>query len=670
MTFVVTAALLIGLLVMIPLLAHLLRRGRARDLPFPPTHLVPTREHVAKRRSRFEDRALLALRASIILLLALLGATPLIRCDRAVFNRHAGASIAAIIVLDDSASMRNELPDGLSRFERGKRAALELVDQMGEGDSFGLVLAGRPARIQLLPSSNPELLRRQLTSTVVTDRATDLASAIALGESAIDRLPHRDKRVIVLSDLRGELPRLSSRVTHLLPELSAPSKNCAVVSAFRSRGRISAEVACSNDYPSDTRHLQLVRAKHPGEVVREMSVPLRAGRDSFTIADDATREESVLVMQGQDDNPHDNRAPVVDGGLGPEIATYSDPVTGRGTTGGPPIVEQALRAFNPNLSIRPLATVPEELRELADVELLLLDDPPLISAESRGAILGFVERGGTAVAMFGPSADSARLGSLLLPFIERRATWENTAPAGLDPASLSSLGAAAASLSELAPKGRLSFDESHDPNVKVRGRWVDHKAFWIERPIGRGLAIALGLPASIGQSDLALRSGFIALLEQILATRERLGLARVTTVGTAWRFVDKGQGDGFPRSVEGPSGSLRLDNLDRAKGSERILVPNELGRYRVQFADHSEARTALLPAEEVLEPVRHWPVVASQKPNKAAGRLDITRQLAMALLALFALELAWSSAAFRGFLGRRWQTLAARIPSRNSRRAL
>ena len=74
MSFVTVLALGLSLLVAAPTLAHLLRRGRVKEQPFPAVSLVPTTRATARERSRLEDRGLLALRALMILCLALLGA--------------------------------------------------------------------------------------------------------------------------------------------------------------------------------------------------------------------------------------------------------------------------------------------------------------------------------------------------------------------------------------------------------------------------------------------------------------------------------------------------------------------------------------------------------------------------------------------------------------------
>ncbi|MCA9629103.1 MAG: BatA domain-containing protein, partial [Myxococcales bacterium] len=128
MSFLVLSALAIAALVVAPLLAHLLRRGRAEEREFPAAKLVPTSPPVARQRTRLEDRALFGIRAAMILLLALLGATPFVRCSRLALDRSSGASVSLATVADDSYSMRPKLPRRERPFEKALARAEELLD--------------------------------------------------------------------------------------------------------------------------------------------------------------------------------------------------------------------------------------------------------------------------------------------------------------------------------------------------------------------------------------------------------------------------------------------------------------------------------------------------------------------------------------------------------------
>src|SRR5690606_20528432 len=148
MSFGTTLALLVGALVGLPLIAHLLRRGKSEEVEFPPAHLVPAAVVTSDKRSRLEDRALLALRCLTILLLAILGATPFVQCSHVSVDREGGASVALAIVLDDSQSMQAVAPESSrSRFERAKTGALQLLDSAREGDAIAVVAGGVHARL-------------------------------------------------------------------------------------------------------------------------------------------------------------------------------------------------------------------------------------------------------------------------------------------------------------------------------------------------------------------------------------------------------------------------------------------------------------------------------------------------------------------------------------------
>ncbi len=87
----------------------------------------------ARRRSRIEDPALLVVRASSVLALAVLGATPFVRCVRLSLARPGGASVALAIVIDDSMSMRARRPadDALRAGARGRPGTAGLCARGG-----------------------------------------------------------------------------------------------------------------------------------------------------------------------------------------------------------------------------------------------------------------------------------------------------------------------------------------------------------------------------------------------------------------------------------------------------------------------------------------------------------------------------------------------------------
>lgn len=238
MTFLSTLALAVALLVVAPYLAHRLRRRRAEEQPFPPAFLVPPAPPKARRRSRLEDRALFVTRLLSVLALAVLGATPFVRCSRLSLQRSGGASVAMAIVVDDSMSMRAGFARGVSRFERARQGARELLASAREGDAVAVVLAGSPARVALAATTDLAAARNAIDALAESDRATDLDGALALARGLVSSLAQVDRRIVVLSDMadgHADAPALGESsaipVWIALPELRENRADCAVMRA-------------------------------------------------------------------------------------------------------------------------------------------------------------------------------------------------------------------------------------------------------------------------------------------------------------------------------------------------------------------------------------------------------------------------------------------------------
>jgi hypothetical protein len=665
MSFVVAAALAIAALMAAPIVAHLLRRGRARERDFPPAALVPIAPPVARQRSRVEDRALLAVRALLIVALALIGATPLVRCSRLSLAREAGASVALALVVDDSLSMRATPGEGATRFELAIGGARELLGSARQGDAVALVLAGRPARLALAATTDLDAVRRALSELRPSDRDTDLDSAVKLARSALKEMPHVDKRVAVLSDLAGEaLPPGDPPVWVPLADLARPMSDCAILSAERHGKSVQASVACTSADAARDRRLEIVSSEEarpadaspaaaPG-VVASSPLALRAGPQLVALEAPASRAALDARLTGSDALVHDDHAPIAEETASLAVGVLADPATASVVTGGPTILEQALEALGRALAIRPLAVLPDEATELASFALLVIDDPAGITPESRTALGSFVSRGGLALALLGPRAATAQLGSTLEPFATGAVRWETLAapsqgvtPAaatakpspvvGLDPASVSWLGSEGATLADLAPSGRARLDGVEPSDATVIGRWNDGRPFLLERQLGRGAVLSAGLPASVAWSDLALRPGFMALLAHLVDESERRSGPRRSVVGTAWVLPATGR-----VKVLGPSGDLELRETSPAASNaprQLVAIPEELGRYRVSIDGDAQLRIATIEADEVLRASRPAPPAALHS-GSSESRIDASPELAMLAVLLITLEIA------------------------------
>ena len=167
--------------------------------------------------------------------------------------------------------------------------------------------------------------------------------------------------------------------------------------------------------------------------------------------------------------------------------------------------------------------------------------------------------------------------------------------------------------------------------------------FMLDRPIGRGVAMTVGLPSSAAQSDLALRPGFLALLDHVIEQALRRSGPRRSVAGTTWSFP------AGPVTIQGPDGPLEVRGPGAAAGSGGsnddataawIAVPGTLGRYRVKVAGETHTRIVTLdPAEITTRPRKPDKALAMTAGERGRAEVDASPGVALALLGLLLLEL-------------------------------
>lgn len=648
MSFLTWGALAVGLLVIAPVLAHLLRRKKAQEHLFAATRLVPAMAPQARQKSFLEDRSLFAARALAVILLAALGATPFMSCSRLSVTRRAGASVALAIVIDDSLSMRAPIGDGPagkgkgSRFERAKTAATELIAGAYQGDAIAIVLAGSPARVALAATTDLVAARAAIAAVEPSDRATDLDGAVALGRELVKGLVQPDRRVVLLSDLADGQPDAAPigasegvAVWAPLTELRAAGADCAVTRADRSGGRIRAHVVCTEGAAAERR----VEVRGDGGVVGSAALDPKRARQDVIIDVKAELAASLrATLTGADAIAEDDSAPVVAQGAALVVATVVDAAANRVATGGPPPIEQAFAALDSSLAVRPLTGVPEHAEDLESASVLIVDDPPGFTPEARRALAAWVRQGGIVLVTLGPRAAAAPLGAGFDPLIPGVVRWvPGGALEGITPGSAPSFGAAAAGLEHLDPRGRTVLDPSAKDGADVLAQWKDGAPFLTRRSLGRGAALTLTLPLSTDESDVALRPAFLALLDQLVSLARTRGVgAQRVDAGQTWVF------DGYHdvtvslRPIEGDPRRLELVHED---GRLRA-TPAVAGLYDVTLDGAATTRVVAVPDREIdLRPREVAPSAEAASMGGMSESIDVSPYLALGLLGLVAVEL-------------------------------
>ena len=671
MSFLTLGGLLIALLVVAPIAAHLLRRKQAEEQLFPPARLVPPTQPSARKRSMLEDRALFSVRALAVLGLAILGATPFVRCSRLSLTRNHGASVALAIVLDDSLSMRAKLPGGKTRFERALVGARELSQGLASGDAVAIVLAGAPPRVALGSTTNLAAVVAALDAVEPSDRGTDLEGAVQLARGLVRGLAQLDKRVVVLSDLADGAPDAPPiqgdaeiALWLPLPELQATDQDCAVTRAERSGSKVWARVVCSGREPASATPAASATATAAPKAVATAarSIEIRAGNKVLTTASlgGSARAEEVsmtlpdgapellrAVLTGSDAVAEDDEAPVISAGGSLPIAVVVDAAATTVATGGAPPIEQALAALQLDAQIHPLPSVPEHEAELNAYSALIIDDAPGFTPEVRRELAAWVARGGVVLLTLGPRAAGAPLGAGFEPLIPGVVRWAALTPPakgetlsfGVDPASAPTLGSSVPGLRNLDPHGRTTLDPVAIEGADVLAKWHDGAPFLLRRSLGRGAVLSLTLPLSTDESDLALRPAFLSLLESFVDTARARGGARRIDVGQAWTF------DGYavvkvrrmPQGAAGSPRTIAVIEQDRRLRADAPLA----GLYELTLDGEATTRVAAVPDREIdFRPRQVRDEAHATAMGGVASALDASPYVAIALLALLAAELA------------------------------
>jgi von Willebrand factor type A domain/Aerotolerance regulator N-terminal len=637
-TFLTALALAAAALIVAPYLAHRLRRRNAEEQPFPPARLVEATRPHARRRSRLEDRALLATRAAAVLALAVLGATPLLRCSRLSLQRAGGASVAMAIVVDDSMSMRASFDARKSRFERARQGGLELLASAREGDAVALVLAGSPARVALAATTDLGAARNALEMVSESDRATDLDGALALARGLLLPLPQIDRRIVVLSDLADGLPDAPPLgdaspvpVWIALPELRSKGVDCAVMRADRSGARVRVETHCGPGASAAGRDI-VVEDAHGSVLGRGSAGSGPTGEVTVLLpVDDANPAAARLL--GTDAVAADDIAPVLPEATRAAIAVVADSASETVATGGAPIAEQALSALKLDVDVRPIPAFPDRAEDLSGTLGVLLDDPPGLTPEQRRALATYLEGGGVLLLALGPRAAAAPLGASFEPVLVHAVAWSETTSPGGEPATAAGeLAASAESLVDLGAPRRSVLAPDDVSTFEPLVTWTDGAPLVSRRSIGRGGAWVVSLPVSLDASDLALRPAFLALLRAWEREAHDREAAKRSEVGSTWRFPGAGAVE-----LVGPAGAIVATRDDTGMRA----VPPRLGLYRVTVDGQSEARVATPSERELdLRPRAAASTAAGDALGHRRASVDVSGQVALVLLAATALEMA------------------------------
>jgi len=200
MTFGAAAFLFAGFAAVIPVILHMIHHQRAKELPFSTLRFLRISVEKTRRRRRIQDVLLMLLRMAVLLLIALGLAKPTLTSLKSLLG--GGAATAVAVILDNSASM-GAIDNDRFRFETGVGAAIQIMDELQDGDRVALYLTGGPDFPELgkLDRSHDKV-RQILSACAVSYERADLAAKVHDARNLLAESEAPNKEIFVISDLQ------------------------------------------------------------------------------------------------------------------------------------------------------------------------------------------------------------------------------------------------------------------------------------------------------------------------------------------------------------------------------------------------------------------------------------------------------------------------------------
>jgi hypothetical protein len=571
-------SVLLGLLAaLLPWLIHRIGKRRANPVRFAAMELLLKAERQVSARRRLRQVLLLILRTATAAALPLIFARPFteVRSDLPASTTRPQS---AVIVLDDSGSLRRSVGEGLGQgrmlFEAARSRARALLQHLSPESDAALILAseGTPTPVGE-PSSDRGRMLSALEATACSARRADFTAALRKAAQILGTSSRSDRLIYVITDLQAAgweggsgLPAAAAAVAGgaegAAGSGSGPGAIQVVIldvtggAAWENRAVVglSAEPApeggalgvavvaeIANHAEGAITNLGLT-LKLDGVAVAKGFVDVPAhgrARKRFlhTLGGGGAAHEAEVEIDGDSFPVDDRRLARVEVSRGLRILVVNgDPRTVR-TEDETFFLEAALRAGGTGFQVG--MALPDELpgRVLTDYAVIFLANIPRPTADMAAALTRYVERGGGLFISVGDKVDvelwNQRMGKVL------------PQPLGLKrTASARPGGNAEGETIDMRPAERLApIDRRHpllasfaargeglasarffqfmllEPVPDAQGRTVvlryeNGAPALVEAHLGRGRVLLLTTSVDREWTDLPIRPGFLPLVQE------------------------------------------------------------------------------------------------------------------------------------------------------------
>ena len=655
----------------LPVLYHLVRRIKAKQVPFPSLMFLTTSPKEVVRRRRLKDLLLMAVRAALFALLALAFARPFIPREQIPFIPQR-EDRSVVLLVDVSYSMKYD-----NRFEAAKREALGWIRDAEGADEFAVLTFS--SQVQQLTAFDADLAthRSVVGGLEASNRPTDVYAALRQAEDVLQDAQHNNRRIVLVSDFQRagwsrslENWKLDTAIGFVPVQVDSGAASNAYVEAFdltkrrtgrRTAVRFDAQTAARGEAAEAGRDVQLAVA---GEEAGAQSVPPGAtGRVSFELLaprEEAAAYQGTLALASDDELALDNQfyftyevAPrpsilVVDGGSGARRDAFF--LQSAFDTG-----DEARYAFN--------VTAPERLGAggLQSQDVVFLANVATLTQAQVRSLRQYVESGGSVVVSFGDRVDVPAF-SQRLRELGVGAAGEVVTPRLVQGAEaiigevdlrhpIFSVFAGAGAI--LRPTFRQYVDVRPDSAATVLGRYDTGDPFLVERRLGQGRVLVYTATFNTAWTDFPIDESYIPFVYQLAAyatrrseTRQQFQVGDVVAVeGRPGATVDVRapgnrlfkltigeSGTGFFRETETPGQYVAATG----RAPFYFSVNIDPAESDLDVRDVNEAYAAVVPPSD-----------SARTSAQAGGGADVAdeeaeqklwRYLVLLVIALFVLE--------------------------------
>ena len=543
---------LLWLSLAIPIAIHLVHRRKARPMPFSTLRFLRMVDQRVARRQRLKELLLLAVR--LVLLAALIGALyrPMVRS--ATF-RGADVPTAAAIVLDNTGSMRTTA-GGVSRFERARGAALQVLDGLRRGDEACVASFDPEDEAPAATTTGLDRLRSELGVIECGYGAGELAPALRRAVKALAASSNPRREVYVVTDLQkgawtsaiAEAARgLADDVPVFLVDAGGDVEdNLALVDAAFGLN-VQVVGAASDLYcrvkNTGTLNVERGLALHvDGEKVADRAVALAAGAEATVVFSHAFARPgpaAVEVRLGPDNLAADNARYLA--------VTVQERLPVLVVDGDPSEVPYLSESFFVKLALQPpsaagrqvspvqatVVTPAELLRQrLEDFSCLILANVPRVGDLAADRLRRYVEAGGGLLVFLGDRVDAAAYNATLCPagqdpllparLGEVREARAGPAAPGFRIRAVAEGHPALQGVGDLLTAGATRVDKffsvrPHEGRAAAPALiGLDGGPLVLEAKAGAGAVVLVTSSADLAWSNLAARRAFLPLLHRLV----------------------------------------------------------------------------------------------------------------------------------------------------------